>query len=283
VRIARAFTGRDYVLSEDYHGWHDEFTSLTPPANGVPSKHGQKYIAPLKGSWLMGEGNTDGSIAAVIIEPVGTDASDERVAWLRNLRRKCTESGVMLVFDETITGLRYPSLSVAKHHGIEPDLVIMGKAIGGGYPLALVGGRRDVMEADYFVSSTFAGDCIALAAAVAVFELVNTPGVMPNLWNRATKFCDAFNAIEPGIVSIKGYGTRGVLQGGDMNKALFMQECVKAGVLFGPSFFYGTTHDQHDDETLSISRTVLNRIKNKQVELEGILPVKPFAEKVREK
>lgn len=278
VRIARVFTESYWVYSEGYHGWHDEFTSLTPPAKGVACGEWMQLLQPWDGF-----GNRLEGAAAVIVEPVITDWSEERINWLRKLRHETEKSGTLLIFDETITGLRFPGLSVAKHTGINPDLCVMGKSIAGGLPLALVGGRADVMSCDYFVSSTFAGDCLALSAARAVFGLINTPGVMELLQSRANKFCDKFNAIAPDLIKIEGYNTRGIFVGSDMNKALFMQECVKAGVLFGPAFFYGTEHHVHDDFTLGICKSVLNRIVNNEVKLEGEMPQKAYAQKVREK
>lgn len=274
IRIARCFTGKLDIFCDGYSGWHDAFVSLTPPANGVPPhQHMHK---------LTDVANIPDGTAAVIVEPVITDCSENRIAWLKLLRAKTEAIGALLIFDETITGLRYPELSVAGATGIKPDLAILGKSIAGGFPLSLVGGRCDVMSCDYFVSSTFAGDCVALAAANAVLDIVVTPDVMTDLHLKASAFCKSFNDTCGGVVSIEGYGTRGVLNGEPLKKALFMQECVKAGILFGPSFFYGTTHHEYDDEVLSVCKSVSKRIKNNEVRLEGQLPITPFAQKVRE-
>jgi glutamate-1-semialdehyde aminotransferase len=148
IRIARAFTKKACVLSEGYHGWHDDFVSLTPPAEGVPARYWMETL-PTKEPILYEQ------LAAVIVEPVIVDAGPDRIRWLHELRAETKKRDVLLIFDETITGIRYPGLSVAKATGIDPDIAIMGKAIGGGYPLALVGGRADVMSCDYFVSSTY--------------------------------------------------------------------------------------------------------------------------------
>lgn len=275
VKIARAFTGRSLILSEGYHGWHSEFTSLTPPAHGIPPIYSQ-VIVPLN------KREISIATAAVIIEPVIVDQSPERIALLRNLRDQTSKNGALLIFDETITALRFPEYSVAKFYGIEPDLIIMGKALGAGYPLSLIGGRADVMSADYFVSSTFAGDCVALAAAKALLKLTYDRNIMNRFWDKGKAFCDKFNSIDKDLIRIDGYGTRGLFIGEARAKALFMQECVKAGVLFGPSFFYGLQHEFQDDFTLGVCHTVLNRIKNGQVNLEGQMPQTPFAQKARE-
>ncbi len=275
MRIARAYTGKLPVCSFGYHGWADEFVSLTPPANGI-DRHDNIHNFGI--GWAHARGT-----AAVIVEPIMTDSSLDHIGWLHQLRRECTEYGTVLIFDETITGLRFPGFSVAKHIGIEPDITVMGKALGGGLPISVVGGKKEIMNCDYFVSSTFAGDCIGLAGAKAVMNLIKEPELMADLHRNANKFCDDFNSIAPDLIKIEGYGTRGIFQAEELTKALFMQECVKAGILFGPSFLYGTEHSKHDDRTLSICRAVLNRIKNGEVKLEGLMPVKPYAQKVREK
>lgn len=275
VRIARAYTGRDLVLSMDYHGWHDDFVSLTPPAHGVPMA--RDWIARADDAPLGRD------VAAVIIEPIVTDASEARIDWLRRVRENCTRDGVLLIFDEVITGFRYPGYAVAKHHGIEPDLICFGKALGGGLPLAVVGGRKAVMESDYFVSSTFAGETLSLAAAKKTLELLNdTKYRIANLWARGQNFLERFNATATGVVQLEGYPTRSKVVGEPLSKALFFQEACRAGLLFGPSFFFNFPHMEVIDEVISTVGDITTRIKSGSVELLGEMPQQPYAEKVRQ-
>lgn len=286
VRIARAATGRPYVLSEGYHGWHDQFVALTPPAKGVVEWPSCEHWAPTHPINRMDDlidVEGESSIAAVIIEPVVTDVSDERINWVRKVREECTRMGALLIFDETITGLRFPGLSFAKWTGIEPDLTVMGKALANGLPLSVVGGRKKYMDADYFVSSTFAGETLSLAAAMGVLDQVKRADVMENLWTRGGKFFERFNAISPELVHLEGYNTRGVFRGRDeVTLALFLQETCKAGILFGPTWFYCAEHWRHDDMVLSTCDLILRRIRNNEVRLEGEMPQKPFAQRVRD-
>jgi glutamate-1-semialdehyde 2,1-aminomutase len=275
VRIARAATNREWILTEGYHGWSDGFVSLTPPALGVhDSFRFEKFTD-------MTQINKD--VAAVIVEPILLDASPARLHWLRQLREECTKYGVMLIFDEVITGFRYPKLGVSNCHGIEPDLVCLGKAIANGMPLAVVGGKREIMECgQYFVSSTYAGENATLSAAIKTMTLLQTKYPVENLWEKGRQFCERFNSIAPGLVSIQGYPTRGVFQGDLETKALFWQECCKAGIIFGPSWFFNFSHFDLSDAVLSTCRDVLTRIKTGSVKLEGRLPVSPYAQRVRE-
>jgi glutamate-1-semialdehyde aminotransferase len=276
LRIARASTGLSGALSDGYHGWHDEFVSLTPPASGVGDY--SQCISRLS-SFMAHDWR---SVAAVIVEPIITDASAERIAWLRELRESCTKAGAVLIFDEVITGLRFPALSVAKQYGIEPDLICLGKAFGGGMPLSIVGGRRDSMESDYFVSSTFAGETLSLAAAKKTLELLTSGRYnVQHLWDAGEKFMGRFNETTAGVVGLEGYATRSKLTGTPEMRALFMQEACRAGLLFGPSFFFNFPHMEIVDEVLSTVSDIVSRIKTGSVSLEGEMPQAPYAEKVR--
>ena len=273
VTIARAHTGRRNILSEGYHGHDPEFVSLTAPANGVvPHMH----ICALNQEPSM----IDPGVAAVIVEPVLTDASPYRIAYLRALRELCTRNGTLLIFDETITALRFPGLSFAKYSGITPDLIVMGKALANGLPISVVGGRKEIMEGEFFISTTFAGDTLALRAAMKVLEMA--PSVVPRMWDEATLFQAQFNAIEPELVTIEGYPTRGIFKAkDDLTKALFFQECAKAQILVGPSFFWCEPHREESVTVLKVMKTILTRVKNGECRLEGKMPVTPFAAKQR--
>lgn len=272
LRIARTKTGRKLVASHAYHGWGDEFTSLTPPARGV-NEH--PFIR-------KGEECGDHT-AALITEPVITDASPERVAALKALREECTKTGTMLIFDEIITGMRFPKFGVSNYFGVEPDILCLGKAVANGMPVSIIAGKADVMECDdYFVSSTFAGETISLAAALKTMSLLQTKFKLDHLWNEGKKFQARFNSIAPELVSIEGYPTRGVFKGEMYNKALFWQEACKAGLLFGPSFFFNFSHIDVADQVISSCEGILRRIKTGSVVLEGELPQVPYAQKTRE-
>lgn len=272
IKIARAFTGRDKILSDAYHGWHDEFVSLTPPALGVPPHHYIRKLSP----------DSDFSdVAAIIIEPVMTEFSDKRIEELKSLRQKCTDSGTLLIFDETITGMRFPKWSVAGYTGISPDLIIFGKALANGYPLSCVGGKAEIMNGDYFVSSTFAGDAVAISAALATIKAIQKSYDLNHLWRSGLLFQERFNALSENV-KIEGYPTRGIIVGSDMHKALFMQEACRAGLLFGPSWFWAFPHIEISDQIINVLKDVFRKLSLGNVKLEGDLPKKAIAAKIRE-
>ena len=277
IRIARTFRGRGEVLSEGYHGWHDEYVSLTPPAFGVYSEHMITKLENLD--------QIEPDTAAVIVEPVSLDASPERITWLKKLRERCTQYGAVLIFDEVITGFRHPEFSASRFYGVTPDLICLGKAMGNGVPIAAVGGRQDIMECgEYFISSTFAGDTISLAAALKTMTLIQTKYDLKYLWERGGFFMQGFNSIWPKGIQMAGYPTRGTFQGDEQVIALFCQEACKAGLFFHPkTWFFTFPHLDVMDQVLNVCQDILTRIRAGGIALEGAMPKAPYASQVRSK
>lgn len=276
VRIARAKTGRNLILSNGYHGHGDEFISLTPPGHGV-------IFSGYMHQFGFSLDVIDKSVAAVIIEPVMTDASEDRKTWLQALRTKCTETGALLIFDEIITGFRVPKFTITNYWGIQPDLICLGKGMANGMPIAAVGGARGVMDGvEWFVSSTFAGETLSLAAALKTMTLLRNKFQLEYLWERAKEFQADFNRLFEGLVSLEGYGTRAVFRGDETKKALLWQEACRAGILFGASFFFNFSHIAVREQVLNSLKDIATRMRTGQCVLEGDLPTTPFAQKARE-
>ncbi len=274
VRIARAFTQRDEVWSEGYHGWHDEFVSLTPPADGIPRRP-RPEIMRLEGPGQIEQ--MDHTIAAAIVEPVITDWSDERRVFLSRLREQCTKTGALLIFDETITAYRFPNYSVANYWGIEPDLTVMGKALGNGMPLSIVGGKQDIMDNDYFVSSTFAGERLSLEAGIACLHLIGGQYNPDHLWDVGMQFIERMNEELNPYITVKGYPSRGTFEGDNMFRSLFIQEMKKTGFLFHPStWFYNIHLHKHLDDVVDCAGIIIRKILNGSVALEGAPFQSPF-------
>jgi glutamate-1-semialdehyde aminotransferase len=271
VRMARTYTRREKVLSEGYHGWSDEFVSLTPPGNGVPKKTSYQMR---NFDW----GLLSKDVAAVIIEPVVLDYGANRREFVHRLREACNQHGIVLIFDETITGLRFKNLSVANYWGIEPDLTIMGKALANGLPISCVAGKDGVMESDYFVSSTFAGDRVALEAAICCLKLVGGEFDPSHLWGHGQKFIDELNEVLNPSIEVLGYPTRGAFVGNETIKNLFFQEMVKLNWFFHPmTWFYNKYLPSHLEHMISNAKIVMRRILSGDVKLEGIPYQKPFS------
>ncbi len=168
VRLARLVTGRDAILGCGYHGWLD--WCQTGDGRGVPAATRALYRElpfndPQETRDLIraaGEG-----LAAVVFEPVILEPPDPQ--WLAVLREETLRSGALLVVDEIKTVCRLAIGGGCERYGIRPDLVVIGKAIANGLPLAAVGGRADVMDAvsHTWISSTLATEFVSLAACRA--------------------------------------------------------------------------------------------------------------------
>lgn len=277
IRIARAHTNRNLILSEGYHGWGDDFLSLSPPANGVPIREG---ILRLGSS---GDVDLD-NVGGVIIEPVVDLLDDDRIRWLNKLREKCTKAGALLIFDEVITGFRFKNHCVAQASGVIPDLFIIGKASAQGMPLAAVGGKREVMDGDYFVSSTYAGEILSLAAVKATVETLTKVSEfkIDRLWEAGERFVEKFNKVAEGCVELRAYPTRGTFVGEDLNKALLFQEACKAGILLGPSWFYSFANMAYDDFFFTFLSDFMRRFRLGELTLAGKMPTSPFSQRLRD-
>lgn len=276
IKIARNATNRDLILSQGYHGWHDDFVSLTSPGSGVPRRDFVKSLVHLE--------DITHEVAAVIIEPVITDFSKDRIEWLRKVEKRCNRVGALLIFDEVITGFRFSKFGVCNFFGITPDLLVIGKAIANGMPLAAVGGKAGIMDdAKYFISSTYAGEVLSLISCKKVCELLTKDSEysIDRLWKNGQELIDAFNK-QPGDIKILGYPTRGVFSGSENSTAIFFGEMARSDVLFCKSFFYNFGHIPFNLDLLGMALEVKERILDGSLTLKYPLPKSPFSQGVRD-
>jgi glutamate-1-semialdehyde aminotransferase len=274
LKIARRATGRELVLSEGYHGEAEEFCRYY-------NRELPNNVQALKPDLS----NLSSSVGAVIIEPIVTDWSERRQTWLRTLQTECAKRGILTIWDEVITGLRWPKFTVAAWLNLRPDLMVMGKAMANGLPIACVAGSKELMDRpDYFASTTYGGEVLSLAAADAVMTLLLSKKCdIDRLWQYGAEFISGFNAVSRGVVELDAYPTRGVFKGSDTQIALFLQETVKAGLLFGKSWCVNFDHMQPaiQDATFAALEGVFQRIRDGRAVLEGPLPESPLAAKAR--
>ena len=193
LRLARGFTGRSLIVKFEgcYHGHADSLLvkagsgALTfghPSSAGVPA---EVAAATVVLDYNDGEGvrrlfaEKGKAIAGVIVEPVAGNMNLVLPAakFLETLRDECTRHGALLIFDEVMTGFRVAPGGAQQRFGIRPDLTTLGKVIGGGLPLAAVGGRRDIMEklaplGPVYQAGTLSGNPIAVAAGLATLKVI---------------------------------------------------------------------------------------------------------------
>jgi glutamate-1-semialdehyde 2,1-aminomutase len=202
IRLARGYTGRSAILKFEgcYHGHADSLLvkagsgALTfghPSSAGVPPETAL-HTAVLDYNDSSGVREFfkthKPEIAAVIVEPVAGNMNLVLPAagFLETLREECTRHGALLIFDEVMTGFRVALGGAQARYGIKPDLTTLGKVIGGGMPLAALGGRRDIMEklaplGPVYQAGTLSGNPVAVAAGLATLKLVQAAGFHENV------------------------------------------------------------------------------------------------------
>jgi len=218
LRAARGFTKRDRILKFEgcYHGHSDALlvkagsglaTFGEPTSAGVP-----KAFADL--TLVVSLDDADGleqafaqhgaELAAAIIEPVPANNGLllQDLSFLKRLRELCTKHGTVLIFDEVISGFRVAPGGAAECFQITPDLVTFGKIIGGGMPVGLYGGRKDIMgvvspDGPVYQAGTLSGNPVAMAAGLATLERL-TPAVYAQLDAAASKWASVFEQV-PGL------------------------------------------------------------------------------------
>lgn len=186
VRLARAYTGRDMVLCCGYHGFHDWYVGCTSNDRGVPGPvaaltRAFAYNDPEQLAGLLKRYSD--KVAAVIMEPVGLNPPEK--GFLESVRALCDSHGVVLIFDEVITGFRVALGGAQEYFDVTPDLCCMGKGVANGLPLSLVTGKRRIMEKiDHgaFVSTTFGGEALSLAAALETIRIMEGKGYFSHTW-----------------------------------------------------------------------------------------------------
>jgi glutamate-1-semialdehyde 2,1-aminomutase len=193
VRIARAVTGRDRIAAGGYHGWQDWYIGATTRNKGVPGavsalthRFGFLDVAALEE--LLDRHK--GEFAAVILETVGLrEPTRTELAAIRDLTHR---HGALLIFDEIITGFRVDIGGAQARYGVTPDLSAFGKSMANGMPISAVVGRADLMKEmeEIFFSSTFGGEALSLAAALATIRKMRANNVIDALWKQGAVLAD---------------------------------------------------------------------------------------------
>ncbi len=246
VRIARAYTGREKIIKGHYHGWHEWCLADTTKNGGIPQVYKDtvfevKYNDIDTVKKLFDQHKNQ--IACVIIEPIETELPKDN--YLQKLRDITKQNDALLIYDEVVTGFRFALGGAQEYFGVIPDLAVFGKAMGGGLPLSAVVGKKEIMQKaknNIFVSSTFGGELLSLAAFLAVVDVLKTEPVHERIFKIGNHIRDEFNrlALKYGSkIECIGLGPRldfkyrNIKEQDDIYvKTLFMQEVVKRGVFF---------------------------------------------------
>lgn len=300
IRLARGFTGRDLIVKFEgcYHGHVDSLLvaagsgALThghPDSAGVPQSFAEKtIILPFNDEASLEElfEKRGSEIAALIVEPYPANAGLilPKPGFLRLLREVTKKHGVVLIFDEVMTGFRLAKGGVQELEGITPDLTCLGKVIGGGLPVGAFGGRADIMDhlapdGPVYQAGTLSGNPVALAAGLAQLkEMEKQKG-----YERLEEIGQIFETAVLDTLKAKGLAYRWYRRGSmfclffteqevhDLHDAKtsdlaafrkFFQYCLEHGVYFAPSQFetgfISLAHSREDiQETAEVASAAL--------------------------
>ena len=274
VRIARAHTRRDMILTSGYHGYPDWFAVEDSPRNGVPEML-KDYVKVIP--W----GNLEAAeklirhynerIACVISIPydMGEDISG---GYIKHLRKLTKEYGILLVLDEVWTGFRLALGGAQELFGVDADLAGYAKAMANGYPISTYLGKREYMsELNQFrMTTTYAGETLSMAAAIATINIMKREPVHKHLWAMGRRLMDGFNVIA------KELGVEGAAAGlppsaylkfktpdqafNDRLEYLWFRELFREGVFVILRWFISYSHKESDiDLTLERAKRALKR------------------------
>lgn len=247
IRLARAYTGRNRIVSSGYHGWADWAVAHDALRNnGVP--YGvREDIVPLR------HGDTESlfnlrnrrDIAAVIVEP------ETNPEFLQKCRDFCNDTDALLIFDEIITGFRFDIGGAQKPYGITPDLACFGKSMANGMPISALVGRRDIMQMMERISysGTFFGETLSLAAAIATIDKLQRENVIPKIRSAQNDILMLHRVPPLATAEIKLRGTSFLprLEFPDNDiKTLFIQEMAQQGVLIIASHNLSYAHGPNE-------------------------------------
>jgi len=297
IRVARAFTGREKVLCCGYHGWHDWYISVTDRNKGIPNSIQDLTFTFNYNDLQSFKDSIDDETAAVILEPFVFESPKDD--FLHELKEICSRNGTLLIFDEMWTGFRIALGGAQQFFNVKADLATFSKAIANGMPIAVLTGRKDVMnvlEKDVFFYTTFGGEALSLAAAKATMIELRDKKVPEYLASQGKKLKHGYNKIaeELGIEFTKciGYECRSLMTfdasiGNPLEmKSLVQQEMIKRGILWGG--FHNMSYSHTDEDiayTLKAYQDVLPILKKAVDEgnVKGYLkgdPVEPVFRKV---
>jgi glutamate-1-semialdehyde 2,1-aminomutase len=288
IRLARAYTNRTKIVKFEggYHGHSDGLlaqagsglaTLSLPGSPGVPAAWAaETVVLPYNdaGSVQGLMGTSGQEIAAIIVEPVAGNMGVVPPAdgFLQTLRTLTSEHGALLIFDEVITGFRVGYHGAQALYGIRPDLTVLGKIIGGGFPIGAFGGGRKIMEmlapvGPVYQAGTLSGNPVACAAGLTMLDLLESENSYPNLDRKAAMLESGLHKAAEAAhvpVTINRVGSmltlffaRGPVTdyrsaaGSDVSRyAAFFHGMLSRGVYFPPSqfeaAFVSAAHDDGD-------------------------------------
>ena len=290
IRLARAATGKDKILINGYHGWHDWYLSVNLSEGMDLDTHllpGLKPLGVPKALLNTVEtfqvGDLDkirdefksGSYAALKMEVMRSERPTQK--YLEDIRSLCNEYGVLLIFDECTSGFREAFGGMHLNYGIFPDLCVLGKTIANGFPMTCVLGTQKVMNdsSTSFISSTFFTDRVGFVAALKTLEIMEQKKswkIITELGEYYTKKVNQvfeksnLNISWSGMPSLIGYSIKS--KDWPYLKTFITERFLDFGYLHGCLFYPSISHTKLDiDDFVKILSNIVIEIDNKGIDL----------------
>ena len=304
IRLARGFTGRDKIIKFEgcYHGHADSLlvkagsgalTIGTPNSPGIPDELVKQTITLSYNNIEQVQScckDIGNEIASIIVEPIAGNMNlvPGTNEFIQGLRALCDENGIVLIFDEVMTGFRVDLGGAQAIYKTTPDLTILGKVIGGGMPVGAFGGRSEIMsniapDGPVYQAGTLSGNPIAMTAGLATLEEISSPGFFMRLQEKTTMLTNglkmAADELNIPFTTNSVGGMFGVFFSEDKNISKFEQvtACnlkqfqqffhgmLAEGVYFAPSpyeaGFVSSSHNEQDIQaTIDYAYKVMEKI-----------------------
>ena len=290
VRLARGYTGKNVIVKFNgcYHGHADSFlvqagsgviTLGIPGSPGVPEDIVKITVSiPYNNEEILEKTlrDADLDIACIILEPIAGNMGVVAPApgFLQKVRELTSELGIVLIFDEVITGFRASYGGAQEKFGIMPDLTCLGKIIGGGLPVGAYGGKKEIMEqiaptGPVYQAGTLSGNPLAMAAGSAMLEALSEPGLYDRIDAKAEAFARELDGLAAKYLDVHTLNRQGSVmtlffaEGPvvDFDSAMkadtdkygrYYREMLESGIYLAPSQFEGMfISDAHTDADLS--------------------------------
>jgi glutamate-1-semialdehyde 2,1-aminomutase len=305
VKLARAYTGRKFVaLCSDhpFFSYNDWFIGTTPMRAGIPDAAVSSSLSFNYNDIASVERLLDAhpqQIAALILEPERDTPPED--GFLAKVRELCTRHGVVLIFDEMITGFRWAIGGGQEVYGVTPDLSTFGKAISNGFALSVLAGRREIMELGgiqhegervFLLSTTHGAENHALAAAMATLSIYQAEDVIGHLHLQGQRLLNEISQVSDRMglsdkLFVVGHPGNLVFVTRDENgkpsqafRTLVLQELIKEGII-APSLVVSYSHSDEDidktvtafEKTMRVYKKALNDGVHKYLQGRPVKPV----------
>ena len=190
IRTARLATGKDMILSCEYHGWHDWWCAKIGYP-GIPECYKDLICDFEFNNFAMVEelvSQYEGQIACIILTAASYGVEPKN-NFLKKLRKLADEKGIVLIFDEIITGFRWALGGAQEKYGVTPDLAAFGKGMANGMPISVLVGKKDLMEPlkDNLITSTFASEALSIEASLEAIKIIEEEKTIDRLYEICQK------------------------------------------------------------------------------------------------